>query len=180
MNISDFFFQIVLALLGVAVGVVAPLLRKKNQKFVATIASVLFIASASAWAGYEIGNRGAVASRIPDTKAKITSHRAGGEIDQNIDAIEGTFEKLSEDQKLWLYVIAGDRYFLHRVTTFSNGIWKVNDVTVGADSESGQEFEIGILVVDIKTDLLLSKNPDGIYYLPSGAMILDEISVIRK
>lgn len=180
MEISDFFFQIVLAFLGTAVGVVAPLLPKNYQKIVAAIASLLFIASASAWAGYEIGSRGAVESRLPDTQAKITSHRAGGEIDQNTDEIEGTFEGLSEDHKLWFYIIAGERYFLHRVTTFSNGIWKVNDVTVGGDGESGQEFEIGILVADMKANMLISKSPDGVYYLPSGVSTLDEISVTRK
>jgi hypothetical protein len=71
MEIRDLLFQIALAFLGTAVGVTAPCLRKKYQKIVAAIASLLFIASASAWAGYEIGSRGVVETRPPNTLVNI-------------------------------------------------------------------------------------------------------------
>ncbi len=180
MDIRNLLFAIFLALVGVTVGVVAPLLRKKYQKILASAASALLIACTCFWVGYEIGNKGAAGSRLPDTAARITSHRSGGEIDQQGNEIQGTFDKLQDGQKLWLYVLSSDRYFLHEVTTFSNGTWKVEDVTVGADGETGVEFKIGILVADLQADKLISRNPDGVYYLPSGATVLEEIAVIRR
>jgi len=113
-------------------------------------------------------------------RARIILPRNGSEIDQVITTIEGFHESLAEEETLWLYVIAGEEYYLYPVNVFSNGSWSVSNVAVGAAGEVGHEFEIGILVADAKANGLISKRTEGIYFLPPGTTTLNEVSVIQK
>ena len=51
----DSFFQIVLSLAGVAIGITALLLPRKGQKWVAVLSAVLLVLISLVWAGYELG-----------------------------------------------------------------------------------------------------------------------------
>lgn len=54
---SDFFFQITLAIISIVIGVSVPLLPNDHQKKIAKFFAVLTIAIALLWAGYEWGVR---------------------------------------------------------------------------------------------------------------------------
>jgi hypothetical protein len=51
----DFFFQIVLFVLGLIVGIVVPHWQKEHQRRVAQILGFIFVATALIWTGYELG-----------------------------------------------------------------------------------------------------------------------------
>jgi basic membrane protein A len=53
----DFFFQIVLFLVGAVIGIAVPLLEKPIQKRIATILAIVLVSAGLLWAGYEIGAR---------------------------------------------------------------------------------------------------------------------------
>lgn len=50
----DFFFQLVLFLAGVAIGIAVPLLPKTRQKLIAGLFSALLVGVSLVWAGYEL------------------------------------------------------------------------------------------------------------------------------
>lgn len=72
----DFFFQIVLFLVGAFIGIAGTIFGKEIQKWVAGLLGVLIIAVASAWGGYEWGvskcTSTAVAGITPDIPTSTT------------------------------------------------------------------------------------------------------------
>jgi hypothetical protein len=54
---GSIFFQMVLFLAGVVIGVVTPLLPKLYQKIVAGVLSIILISVASLWIGYRLGSQ---------------------------------------------------------------------------------------------------------------------------
>jgi hypothetical protein len=61
---ESIFFQIVLFLAGVVIGVATPLLPKLYQKIVAGVLSVALISVASLWIGYELGSQQSVQNLV--------------------------------------------------------------------------------------------------------------------
>lgn len=81
---TDFFFQIVLFLAGTVLGITIPLLRKKNQKFMAGVLSILLVGVSLIWIGYEIGTR-----EIAKPEATLQPAAIVGRVTWNDLPIEG-------------------------------------------------------------------------------------------
>lgn len=62
--LSDYFFQIILAVVGAVIGVTVPLLPNDKQKKIAKILAVMLIIIAILWVGYELGKQEAVNSAV--------------------------------------------------------------------------------------------------------------------
>lgn len=68
---SDFFFQIVLFLAGLVVGIMVPLLPKNHQKRLAGVLAVLLVVTSLIWTGYELGRRDALASPVAGSSGTV-------------------------------------------------------------------------------------------------------------
>ena len=74
MATREVFFQLVLALLGVACGFAAAILGQRWQKWLFGVASVALITASALWVGYELGidsSTGAV-SEVPSVGITVT------------------------------------------------------------------------------------------------------------
>ncbi len=70
---SDFFFQIVLFIVGALVGVAVPLLPKGGQKTTAIVLAMLLIIVSLIWVGYEMGIRESKPTAVADVTSPTSA-----------------------------------------------------------------------------------------------------------
>jgi hypothetical protein len=123
---------------------------------------------------------------------KISSPIDDALINKTIDII-GTAKRIPEDAPIWAATYGyppTNRYYPQSQLIYPdpNGRWSLRDINVGDDTDSGEKFDIVVLQANDKAHEYLSdymRNTslsgawEGLEKIPSGAKVLDRITVTR-
>ena len=129
------------------------------------------------------GNPGFDISKNEPIWVKVTFPSDGASDVQNIIDADGVYRNKPRDREIWLYVydIGAGRYDLVPVDLFDDNTWKAKRVPVGAETEDGNRYKIGIISIAIaESEQLQNRKHYDLSVLPKTAEKLNEITVYRK
>lgn len=148
--------------------------------------------------GYLVGHDILPADNVPpDAGVRITELESEGKFisDWRGDTIEvprqiavvGTCEKLPAGWKIWVCVLGPNmRYYPQHEAIDSDGEWRMDDIGIGLDKpdDIGKRFAICAVLANRNASEQLYEDATeyhvGLTSLPSGAVICDQVVVLRK
>jgi hypothetical protein len=206
MAFRDIFFQLLLLLVGIIIGIIAPLLPIPQQKRLGLVFSFLLVAIGLIWLGIEIRIRQAASTppaaitattlietstfiatsmptdtSVPPVMVSIMSPFDGADVPRII-TVSGKYQSIPEDRQIWLYVYGTfiKKYFLQQIDSFNDGSWQARDVIIGDPDEKGTRYKIGVISVDQPDNERLQTISFPLDQLPRSAESLIEITVYRE